>query len=132
MDFKILIVDDDDDFAEATQAILEAGGYQVARAANGKQGLEMLASEDPDLMILDIMMDSIFEGLQVSTAIRNDPQYLDWRDIPIIMCSSVKADTGERFSLPQDRQLTGNTYLDKPIKAQTLLATVEQLLSDSD
>ncbi len=132
MDVKILIIDDDDDFSEATQAILEAGGYSVVRAADGKEGLALVKSEDPDVIVLDIMMDSIFEGLQVSTTLKNDPEYLDWRDIPIIMCSSVKADTGERFALPDGRQLTGDAYLDKPVKAQTLLATVEQVLAASD
>lgn len=130
MEARILIIDDDDDFAEATQAILEAGGYSVIRAADGKEGLAKLRAEDPDLIVLDIMMDSIFEGLQVSTTIKSDPAYLDWRDTPIVMISSVKADTGERFDLPDGGQLKGDIYLDKPIKAQELLATVEKMLSD--
>ena len=60
---KILIIDDDDDFRAATSAILEAAGHGVLIANDGKAGLEMVKAEDPELIILDIMMDSIYEGL---------------------------------------------------------------------
>ena len=65
---KILIIDDDSDFIESTKLILESGDYEVVVARNGTEGLELVTLEDPDLIVLDIMMDSMFEGFNVSAA----------------------------------------------------------------
>ena len=82
---KILIIDDDADFILATKAILEAAGHQVITAPDGKTGLEAVKVQDPDLIILDIMMDSIYEGFSVTTTLRGTPEYMDYRDIPVLM-----------------------------------------------
>ncbi len=127
---KILIIDDDADYIMATRAILQAAGHQVVSAADGKAGLEAVKSEDPDLIILDIMMDSIYEGFSVSNTLHGTPEFMDYRDIPVLMCSAVKKITGERFSLPPDAKMSqGDDYLDKPFTAEALLAKIEQLLN---
>lgn len=126
---KILIIDDDPDFTLATQAILTSAGHEVATAADGKAGLEAIRSEDPDLVILDIMMDSIYEGFSVTTTLRGTPEYMDWRDVPILMCSAVKQMTGERFEVPKEAGVVqGDEFLDKPFQAADLLAKVNKLL----
>ena len=126
---KILIIDDDPDFTMANQAILEAAGHQVITAADGKTGLEKVKSEDPDLIILDIMMDSIYEGFSVTTTLRGTPEYMDYRDIPILMVSAVKKITGERFDVPPEAKgAEGDEYLDKPFTAEVLLNKVNHLL----
>jgi CheY-like chemotaxis protein len=126
---KILIIDDDPDFTLANQAILEAADHEVVTAADGKEGLEKVKSEDPDLIILDIMMDSIYEGFSVTTTLRGTPEYMDYRDIPVLMVSAVKKITGERFSVPPEARLAeGDIFLDKPFTADVLLSNVKKLL----
>ena len=126
---KILIIDDDADFTLATKAILESAGHQVIAAPSGKDGLDKIKDEDPDLIILDIMMDSIYEGFSVTTTLRGTPEYIDFRDTPVLMCSAVKKITGERFNVPKDAQLAqGDDYLDKPFSAEMLLKRVNMLL----
>ncbi|MCB2226613.1 MAG: response regulator [Desulfarculaceae bacterium] len=126
---KILIIDDDDDFRTATQAILEAAGHQVLSASDGKVGLEIVTAEDPDLLVLDIMMDSIYEGFSVITTLRATPEYMDYRDIPVLMCSAVKQITGERFDIPPEARIAqGDAFLDKPFTSEALLEKVNTLL----
>jgi len=127
---KILIIDDDPDFTLATKAILEAAGHQILTAPDGKAGLERVQSEDPDLIILDIMMDSIYEGFSVTTTLRGTPEYMDYRDIPVLMVSAVKKITGQRFDIPADAKMAeGDEFLDKPFSAQVLLSKVDKLLA---
>ena len=59
---RILIVDDDPDFVKTTKMILLADGYEVVVAEDARQGLEKIKESQPHLILLDIMMDSIFEG----------------------------------------------------------------------
>ena len=126
---KILIIDDDPDFTLANQAILTAAGHEVVTASDGKAGLEQVKAEDPDLIILDIMMDSIYEGFSVTTTLRGTPEYMDYRDIPILMVSAVKKITGERFTIPPEAKgAEGDIFLDKPFPAEVLLENVNKLL----
>jgi CheY-like chemotaxis protein len=128
---KILIIDDDPDFVETVQAMLESGDYVVITAQDGKKGLEMVREEEPDLIILDIMMDSLYEGFSVISTLRGTPEFVDYRDIPIIMASAVKQEYGSRFTLPGGGEyLQGDVYMDKPVKAKELLDTVARLLEN--
>lgn len=130
---KILIIDDDPDFTETVQAMLESADYEVISASDGKMGLEMVMSEEPDLILLDIMMDSMYEGFSVMSTLRGTPEFIDYRDIPIIMASAVKQEYGSRFSLPEGGEhLQGDVFLDKPVKPKELLETVARLLSESE
>lgn len=125
----ILIIDDDDDFRAATSAILESAGHGVLIANDGKMGLEMVKAEDPDLIVLDIMMDSIYEGFSVISTLRATPEYMDFRDIPVLMCSAVKQITGERFDIPPEARIAqGDDFLDKPFTSELLLQKVNKLL----
>ena len=127
---NILIIDDDADFILATQAILEAGGHAVTSAGDSKAGLEKIKSVDPDLIILDIMMDSIYEGFSVTTTLRGTPEYMDYRDIPVLMVSAVKKITGERFDIPDTARIAASdAFLDKPFTAEDLNEKVNQLLA---
>ena len=63
---RILIVDDDPDFVEVTKRILGAAGYETETAANGAQALTAMRRQKPDLLLLDIMMSTVLDGLSVS------------------------------------------------------------------
>jgi len=126
---KILIIDDDPDFTEATRIILESADYEVVTARNGAEGLERVTLEDPDLIILDIMMETMFEGFSVCAALKMTTEYIDYRDTPILMISSVKQEVGSRFNLPKEAEgLEGDSFLDKPVEPGVLLSKVDELL----
>ncbi|NLG27169.1 MAG: response regulator [Chloroflexi bacterium] len=60
---KILVVDDDPDFVEATRLVLNRSGHEVLSAADGDEGLERVRADRPDLIILDVIMKTVLDGL---------------------------------------------------------------------
>ncbi len=121
---KILIVDDDPDFVKLTQRILRTKGYETAVASSGKQALDMMRKEKPALVLLDIMMAYILDGLDVSREMAKDPQL---KDVPVIMVTSL---TGARAqaALPTDEFIPVDEWIHKPIDPDQLLARVEAAL----
>ena len=124
---KILIIDDDPDFVEATRIVLESKSYQVITAADGKEGLKKIKQERPDLIILDVMMTKEDEGFNVCRMLKNDSEN---QKIPILMLTALREKTGFNFK-PEagDKDwLPVEDYLEKPIDPDKLLARVEKLL----
>ncbi len=127
----ILIVDDDPDMVEALRMPLEAHGYSVAHAASGRVALNMIPELRPDLIILDVMMETTTEGFQISLALRSpDPKspYAAYRDIPILMLTSIHSTTPLRFGPDQD-YLPVDMFIDKPIDPDKLIAKIAELLA---
>lgn len=129
---KILIIDDDADFSDTTRAMLESGGYEVLVAVDGKGGLEMVRDVEPDLILLDVMMESMYEGFSVISTLRGTPEFIDYRDIPVVMVSAVKQEYGTRFTLPEGGEhLQGDVFMDKPLDPKELLETVGRLIEEN-
>ena len=128
---KILIVDDDLDFLKLTTLMLKSAPYDVVTANNPKEGKEKLLSEKPDLLLLDIMMDSMFDGYSLCNDIKTAKEYEEFKDTPIILVSAVKKITGSRFAIDIHEQgLKGpDDYLDKPVQADELIARINKLLN---
>lgn len=129
---KILIVDDDPDFVKTTKMILLADGYEVVTAGDGKEGLQKVRGDQPDLILLDVMMETLFEGFSFMATLRTAPEYEVFKSTPVILVSSVRADTGARFTF-EDEEDMGNIpepddYMDKPLKPKELLEKVSSLL----
>ncbi len=122
---RILVVDDDPDFVEIMRTILEAHDYAVITAANGNQALVQVAAHHPDLMILDIMMSTVLDGLDVSQKLSEDP---DARFMPVIMVSSI-AETPYAHVFPMEEQPHMDAWLSKPVDPKTLLNKVAEFLS---
>lgn len=122
---KILVVDDDTDFVFFTKTVLEQNGYEVISAGNGSHGRAMLAREKPGLVILDVIMSSVLDGLNMSRFMREDPAF---SDIPIIMVTSI-ANTDYSTLFPADENIGIDAFLTKPIKPADLMGKVEELLS---
>ncbi len=128
---KILIIDDDPDIALATRLCLEGAGYDVDEARNSAEGLAKIKASRPDLIVLDVMMDSTTEGFQTALALRSpDPksEYAVYKDIPIIMLTAIHSTTPLRFGPDQD-YLPVDEFIDKPIDPDKLVAKVEKILS---
>lgn len=121
---KILIVDDDPDFVKLTQRILHSKGYDTMVAASGKQALDVMRKEKPDLVLMDIMMSYILDGLDVTREMAQDPQL---KDVPVIMVTSL---TGARaqVALPSDEFIPAEEWIHKPIDPDALLARIEAAL----
>lgn len=133
---KILIIDDDPDIVEAMRMPLEANAYHVISAGSGREGLEKLKEEKPDLIILDIMMETDTEGFHVAYKLRDqspDAEYRDFRHIPIIVITAIHQKTALRFSPETDEEfLPVDDFIEKPIQPKDLLEKVSELLKNSD
>jgi DNA-binding response OmpR family regulator len=127
---KILVIDDDPDFVDAITPILQSALYDVISAANPAEGKREILNEKPDLILLDIMMDSLFDGFSLCNDIKTSKEFEDMKNTPIIFVSAVKEMTGSRFQFKGEEQgLVGpDDYIDKPVKPDDLIARIERLL----
>ena len=127
---RILVIDDDPDFREAMTAILESASYGVATACDATDGARKILSVRPDLILLDIMMDSLWDGYSLCHALRTSKDFKDVRDTPVIFVSAVRTIAGSRFGFKgEDQGLTGpDDYIDKPVKPDDLLARIKRIL----
>lgn len=123
---KILVVDDDPDFVEAMRLTLEPSGYEVVSAASGDEGLARVESESPDLVILDVIMSSVLDGLQMSQRMQESAQH---GRVPILMVTSI-ANTDYAALFPTDEYIHIDGFLSKPVPPDVLLQRVEDLLRD--
>jgi CheY-like chemotaxis protein len=121
---KILVVDDDKDFIKITSMILQANNYEVVTAANGEQGLKAMRREKPDLVILDVMMSYVLDGIDVRRTMAQDP---DLKDIPVIMATSLTAAKAQG-ALPTDEYVPASEWIHKPIDPDVLLDRVKKSL----
>ncbi len=130
---KILIIDDDPDIVEALKMTLEANRYKVFTAANGTEGLKQVKAVKPNLIILDVMMDTVTEGFQVSYQLRNrDPksEYAPYSNIPILMLTAIVEKKHMKFSPGTDGDfLPVDDFVEKPIRPQVLLEKVKKMLA---
>jgi CheY-like chemotaxis protein len=122
---KILIVDDDPDFVETTRIVLEQEGHETMSAASGDEALQAIRKEKPDLLVLDVIMSSILDGLNVTQQLQEDPEN---QDIPIIMVTSI-ANTDYAALFPTDEYVHIDAFMTKPIAPDQLLSQVRRLLS---
>ncbi len=122
MQKKILIIDDDIDLVEAMRLTLESEGFLVVDAQDGHKGLEKIEQETPDLVLLDVMMETQDEGFHIAYQIRNNAKTAD---LPIIMLTAVGQETGFSFDKDKDEDfLPVNEFMEKPVNPDTLIEAV--------
>lgn len=123
---KIIIIDDDIDLVEAMRLTLENEGFEVIDAQDGEKGIEKVRSENPDLVILDVMMGTQDEGFHVAYQIRANR---NTADLPIIMLTAVGQETGFSFDKDRDEDfLPVNEFLEKPVNPEALVELVKKHL----
>ena len=124
--FKILLIDDDLDFLEATETVLKSNSnYEIITATNGDIGLQMAKDEKPDLILLDIIM-PVQDGFTAAKTLKSDPQL---QDIPVVLLTSFSQRVGETdLAVRQGMDLEAEDYIEKPVSPQELLRRVEKLL----
>jgi CheY-like chemotaxis protein len=126
---KILIVDDNLDYAEAIKTIVESGPYCADVATSSKQAVEKLDKEIPALIILDVLLQKGAEGIVLSRKFKKDPKL---KQVPIIMLTSMTQQTGFKFISEDPRHphfLPVEEFMEKPVTPKDLLAKIEKLLS---
>ncbi len=127
---RILIVDDDPDFARISRKILETHGYDTLTVSNGTDALKVLyyaRGNRPDLVLLDIMMDYVTDGLDVRRSMQQDP---DLRDIPVVMVTSLTGVRGQNL-FPGSEYARATGWLAKPVRAEQLVNIVRSSLATS-
>ena len=126
---KILIIDDDTDFQQAIQLVLEKHDFEVVSAYDPEEGITKVKDENPDLIILDVLMPNAFEGFDVARKIRED---LGLRDLPILMLTAVhtEKEVPYRFG-PHEEWLPVDFFMDKPVDPDVLVAKVKEFLNIS-
>lgn len=124
MSNKVLIIDDDSDFVEAISTLLEAKGYVVITAPEGKTGFSTAKKQLPGLIILDVMMATKSEGFDVAKQLKDDEKT---KNIPVVMITGIKRDMNLPFGFePDENWLPVKAVLEKPVKPDVLLRTVEE------
>jgi CheY-like chemotaxis protein len=128
---KILVVDDDPTMIRALRKCLEAAGHKVFDAPNGEAGLKRLQELMPELLILDVMMNTATEGFEVAIKLRQpDPAspYAAYQHIPIVVLTAIHSTTDLTFG-PDEDYLPIDAFVDKPFEPEKLVDTVNALLA---
>jgi CheY-like chemotaxis protein len=122
---RILVVDDDVDFQVIMRRVLESEGYEVTIAENGDSALEMVReAEPPDVVLLDVMMSTTLEGVDVARTIKEDTAL---EHVPIIMVSSI-ATSPYAAEFPDYEHMPIDGWFSKPVQPSVLLKTLQRLL----
>ena len=111
---KVLIVDDDKFMSKLISTCLHGGGYEILTAYNGVEGLESALNDEPDVIILDIMM-PVMNGLEMLEELRMTSE------VPVIMVSAY----GGAEEIDKARKLGIECFINKPFKIETLKATID-------
>lgn len=119
---KILIVDDDLDVVEALKLLLKEQGYETAEAYNRKEGMQQVTSFEPDLIILDVMMEQPDDGLTMAQELRRNKFTK-----PILMLTTVSKATGLDIG-KDDEMVPVDDFQEKPISPAVLKSKVAELL----
>jgi two-component system alkaline phosphatase synthesis response regulator PhoP len=122
---RILVVDDEPDFAGIVQQNLEKEGFEVEVAYDGEEGLEKVQANPPDAIVLDVMMPGK-DGYQVCSELKADDRYAD---IPIILLTAVASHvTSTRYSHRDGMSTEADDYLAKPASAEQITESIKGLL----
>ena len=121
---KVLMIDNDPEFVEAISNLLDAKGYDVHTASNGEEGVEKAKAENPDLILLDVMMTTKNEGFNVARELHDDANL---KDTPVIIMTGIRREMNLPFGFePDEAWLPVKRVLEKPVKPEVLLAAIAE------
>ena len=123
---KIVIIDDNTDYLFTMETFLQRNGFEVLTADEGKKGLDLVRKVRPDLIMLDIMMETLFSGFEVCKEVKSDK---DMEKTPIIGISGIgdELDVGYR-QWPDHDYFSPDAFLDKPVDKQQLLKLIPEVI----
>lgn len=129
---KILVIDDEADMRLFVSTVLETSGYQALTAENGETGIEIARQESPSLIVLDVMMPNIEDGIRAYRIFRTDAGL---KHIPIVMLSAIARKTffhavSQLHSGTKDTPSAPEAYMEKPPDANELARLVSRVLEN--
>ncbi len=130
---KILVIDDDPDIVTAVTLALNSVGHQVVAAASGKEGLEKVKAEKPEVIILDVMMETHTEGFQLALKLHSPDPASDWKPfkkIPILMLTAIHSTTPLHYE-PDIDYLPVDLFVDKPVDPDDLIGKISWILESN-
>lgn len=116
----ILIIEDEEHIVELIKFNLENNGYKVSFALDGQKGLEFIENEQPDLVLLDLMLPKV-DGIDICNRVKNNKNL---KDIPIIMLTAKSGETDKIIGL----EIGADDYITKPFSVRELLARIKVIL----
>ena len=123
---KIVIVDDNTDYLFTMKTFLSRNGFEVETAPDGQTGIDLIRKERPDLILLDVMMETTFSGFEVCRQIRNDSEL---KSIPIIGITGMEDELGLKFDKYDDEDyFSPDAFFDKPVDKDALLQKIKDLI----
>ena len=122
-----MIIDDNPDFLFTTETFLKRNGFATLTAQDGKKGVEMAQKEHPDLILLDVMMETLYSGFEVCKRLKTDPHL---NSIPIIGISGMADELGVRYEKERDQEyFSPDAFFEKHVDKEKLLAKIKEFLS---
>ncbi len=124
---RVLVIDDDVDFLDSTEATLASAGFEVTTAKTGEEGFAEACEKRPDVIVLDLMLEHTDTGFSVAHKIRCTPELAG---VPVIMVTSVAKEAGFRFDLAGEderRWIKVSRLLNKPVTGADLLAKIAEV-----
>ena len=132
MAHKILMIDDDINLVNVVKLVLETKSYLFESANSASDGLEKILKFEPDLIILDVIMEDFVAGFRVVSELRTgapDSTYSKYSKVPILMLTSVTSKTNVNFSEKVGTALLPvDAFIEKPVKPGVLISKIEELL----
>ena len=120
---KIIVVDDNHDLLFTMETFLTRNGFEVLTADDGQKGLDLIKEIHPDLILLDIMMETTYSGLDVCKGVRSDPNL---KDIPIIGISGIGDEMGIQIDKwGDDDYFSVDEFFEKPVDREKLLERIK-------
>ena len=118
---RVLIADDEPNIVASLEFLMEQAGFEVKLAANGQEALELVASFQPDLVLLDVMM-PVKNGYEVCQSLKSDPAT---RAVKVVMLSAK----GRDVEVAKGLELGADAYVTKPFSTRDLVAQIRDMLS---
>jgi len=123
---RILVIDNDSEYVEATELLLRASGFETLSALNGEEGFDKAVHEKPDCILLDVMMKHVSEGLDVAVKLRDDDRT---KNIPVILVTGIrKPDFLASSYSPGETWPNLKGTLEKPVKPETLIPLITKAI----
>lgn len=127
---KIALIDDNEDYLFTMGTFLTRNGFITVTANDGPKGLELIQLERPDLILLDVMMESSYAGFELWKALQTDPVL---KEIPVIAISAMQSELGVRPEGYLDEDyFHPAAFLDKPVDHELLLKTIAAVLKAAE
>jgi CheY-like chemotaxis protein len=132
---KILMIDDDVNLVDVFRTVFEVKGYVFEEAHSASEGLKKIKGVNPDLIILDVIMEDFVAGFRVLSELRAgdpDSEFSKYSNVPILMLTSVTSKTTLSFNEKVGTALLPvDAFMEKPVKPAEIIEKVEEILNRS-